>query len=177
MERERLLHGNWKIKPSAGLYFKRTQVGNILEFIPKDVVMWVRCWDLAATEKEENGDAAYTAGVLMGKRRDGRYIVADVINRQLAASEVRQLIRLTAQQDRADFKRIRIRLPQDPGQAGKEQAQSYIKLLAGFDVTAVPETGSKESRAEPMAAQWQAGNFDILLQTASLNWNCARSST
>lgn len=162
VERERLLHGNWKIKPSAGLFFKRTQVGNILEVIPRDVVMWVRCWDLAATEKEENGDAAYTAGVLMGKRRDGRYIVADVINRQLAASEVRQLIRLTAQQDRADYKRVRIRLPQDPGQAGKEQAQSYIKLLAGFDVTAVPETGSKESRAEPMAAQWQAGNFDIL---------------
>ena len=27
---------------------------------------------------------------------------------------------------------------------------------------AVAETGSKEARAEPMAAQWQAGNFDIL---------------
>jgi predicted phage terminase large subunit-like protein len=35
-------------------------------------------------------------------------------------------------------------------------------MLAGFDVTAVPESGSKEIRAEPMAAQWQAGNFDIL---------------
>ena len=80
----------------------------------------------------------------------------------MAAADVRQMIRLTAQADIAKFKRVRIRLPQDPGQAGKEQAQSYIKLLAGFDVTAVPETGSKESRAEPMAAQWQAGNFDLV---------------
>lgn len=167
VERERLLYGNWKIKPSAGLYFKRTQLGNILEVIPNDVIQWVRCWDLAATEKDENGDAAYTAGVLIGKRKNGRYLVADVINKQMAASDVRQTIRLTAQKDRAEFKRVRIRLPQDPGQAGKEQAQSYIKLLSGFDVTAVSESGSKESRAEPMAAQWQAGNFDIL----HADWN------
>lgn len=162
VERERLLNGNWKIKPAAGMYFKATQVGEILEVIPKDVIQWVRCWDLAATEKDEKGDPAYTAGVLMGKRKNGRYVVADVINKQLAASDVRNLIRLTAQADKAKFHRVRVRVPQDPGQAGKEQAQSYIKLLSGFDVTAVPESGSKESRAEPMAAQWQAGNFDIV---------------
>ena len=60
-----------------------------------------------------------------------------------------------------------MRLPQDPGQAGKEQAQSYIKFLSGFDVCAVQESGSKESRAEPVAAQWQAGNFDIVIG----DWN------
>lgn len=167
VDRERLLFGNWKIKPAAGMYFKKNQVGNILEVVPKDVIAWVRCWDLAATPEKENGEAAYTAGVLMGKRKDGRYIVADVINQRLEASEVRKLIRLTAQEDRIKYKRVRVRLPQDPGQAGKEQAQSYIKLLSGFDVTAVPESGSKESRAEPMAAQWQAGNFDII----HADWN------
>lgn len=169
VERERLLYGNWKIKPAAGLFFKRSQVGNFLAVIPDDVTTWVRCWDLAATAKSENGDAAYTAGVLIGKRKNGRYIVADVINEQLSASEVRSLIRQTAQIDRSRFKRVRVRLPQDPGQAGKEQAQSYIKLLSGFDVRTVPETGSKESRAEPMAAQWQAGNFDIVIA----DWNDA----
>lgn len=71
-------------------------------------------------------------------------------------------IKLTAQADRAAYKRVRVRLPKDPGQAGKEQAESYIKFLSGFDVTAVAESGSKEARAEPMAAQWQAGNFDIM---------------
>ena len=98
----------------------------------------------------------------MGKRADGRYIVADVVNKQMSASDVRKTIKLTAQIDQTMFKRVRIRLPQDPGQAGKEQAQSYIKFLSGYDVCTVPESGSKESRAEPMAAQWQAGNFDLL---------------
>ena len=162
IERERLLNGNWKIRAASGLYFKRTQLGEILEKIPEDVVQWVRCWDLAATEKTDKGDPAYTAGVLIGKRKNGRYIVADVINRQMSASDVRQTIKLTAQADRAAYKRVRIRLPKDPGQAGKEQAESYIKFLSGFDVTTVAETGSKEARAEPMAAQWQAGNFDLM---------------
>lgn len=168
VERERLLMGNWKIKPSAGLYFKREQLGNILPFVPDDVIQWVRCWDLAATEKDENNDPAYTAGVLIGKRKNGRYVVADVINRALSASDVRNIIKLTAQSDNAKYKQqVRVRIPQDPGQAGKDQAEMYIKFLSGFDVTAVPETGSKEARATPMAAQWQAGNFDIV----SADWN------
>lgn len=162
IERERLLHGNWKIKAAAGLFFKRSQVGDYLSFVPDDVIEWVRCWDLAATEKTENGDPAFTAGVLMGKRKNGRYIVADVVNKQMSAADVRQTIKHTAQQDIAKYKRVKIRLPKDPGQAGKEQAESYIKFLAGFNVVTIAETGSKEARAEPMAAQWQAGNFDIL---------------
>lgn len=162
IERERLLNGNWKIRAASGLYFKRSQLGDILEKVPEDVIQWVRCWDLAATEKTDKGDPAYTAGVLIGKRKNGRYIIADVVNKQMAASDVRKTIKLTAQSDRAAFKRVRVRLPKDPGQAGKEQAESYIKFLAGFDVVTVAETGSKEARAEPMAAQWQAGNFDIL---------------
>ncbi len=162
VEMERLLYGNWKIRPAAGLYFKRTQLGDILQILPADVIQWVRCWDLAATDKEENGDAAYTAGVLIGKRKNGRYIVADVINRQMNASDVRTTVKHTAQSDKAAYKRVRIRIAQDPGQAGKDQAQSYIKYLSGFDVTTVTESGSKVARAEPMAAQWQAGNFDIM---------------
>lgn len=162
VERERLLNGNWKIKPAAGLFFKRTQLGSILQTVPADVERWVRAWDLAATSEDEGGDPAYTAGVLMGKRKDGRYVVANVINLRLTAADVRATIKHTAQQDKALYKRVRTRLPQDPGQAGKEQAQSYIKLLAGFNVCAKPESGSKESRAEPVAAQWQAGNFDIV---------------
>jgi predicted phage terminase large subunit-like protein len=162
VERERLLMGNWKIKAAAGLYFKRSQLGDILNNVPIDVIQWVRCWDLAATEKDDGGDPAYTAGVLMGKRANGRYVVADVVNKQMSASDVRQTIKHTAQMDMARYKRVRVRLPQDPGQAGKEQAQSYIKFLAGFDVTTVAESGSKEARAEPMAAQWQVGNFDIV---------------
>ncbi len=163
IDRERLLHGNWKIKPAAGLFFKRTQLRDILPDIPQDVVKWVRAWDLAATSEDEGGDPAYTAGVLMGKRQDGSYVIADVINLRLSAADVRKTVRMTAAMDIARYKRVRIRLPKDPGQAGKDQAQSYIKFMAGYDVCAVAESGSKEARAEPVSAQWQAGNVYVVI--------------
>lgn len=167
VEKERLLYGNWKIKAAAGLYFQRTQIGEMLEIIPNDVVLWARGWDLAATSEDEDGEPAYTAGVLIGKRKNGKYIIADVINKRLSASQVRTLIEMTCKSDKAKYGRVVERLPQDPGQAGKEQAQSYIRMLSGFLVKAIPESGSKESRAEPLAAQWQAGNVDIIVA----DWN------
>ena len=84
--------------------FKRTQV-NMVSEIPKDIILWCRGWDLAATSEDEEGNPAYTAGVLIGKRRCGRYIVADVINKRLSASDVRKLVLMTAQADRAAYGR------------------------------------------------------------------------
>lgn len=145
--------------------------------MPQDVIQWVRCWDLAATEKTENGDPAYTAGVLMGKRKNGRYVIADVINKQMNASDVRKTIKLTAQADRAAYKRVRIRLPKDPGQAGKEQAESYIKFLSGFDVTAVAESGSKEARAEPMENERDRPHGYTTSRNRCLRWSGAANTT
>ncbi len=162
VEKERLLRGNWKIKPSAGAYFKRTQLKDIFKVLPDDIIAICRGWDLAATDEDENKEAAFTAGVLMAKRACGRFLVLDVINQQLKAGDVRKLIMTTAQTDNAKYGWVRQRLPQDPGQAGKEQAQSYVNMLAGYDVVIKPESGNKESRAEPMAAQWQLGFFDVM---------------
>lgn len=170
VDRERLLRGNWKIKAAAGKFFKRTQVGKngMLERIPDDVVFWCRAWDMAATSEDENGNADYTAGILIGKRRCGRYIIADVIRQQLDAGDVETIIYNTARSDRAKYGyAYRIRLAQDPGQAGKAQAKQYIKLLAGFDVSIQTVSGSKEVRATPLAAQWQHGNVDVLIA----EWN------
>ena len=167
VERERLLYGNWKIKNAAGLFFKRTQIGDMLTVVPKDVTAFVRAWDLAATSETEDGEPAYTAGVLMGRRANGRFIVIDVINKRLSAADVRATVRHTAMIDNAKYGNVKIRYPQDPGQAGKAQAQSYALLLAGFNFKSVPVTGSKETRAEPVAAQWQAGSIDVLVA----DWN------
>ena len=157
--RERLLQGNWKIKAAAGLYFKRTDV-TILETMPTDVVKWVRRWDLAATEAcESNPDPDYTAGVLMGRRANGRYLIANVVRERKRSHEVRQIVQRVAILDPEGTKIV---IPQDPGQAGKEQIESYISYLSGFSVYGVLEKGDKELRADPFAAQWQAGNVDIL---------------
>lgn len=172
VERERLLKGNWKIKPAAGLMFKRTKV-NLLESLPTDVIAWARGWDLAATSEDEDGNPAYTASVLIGKRKNGRYIVADVINKRYSSSEVRELIKMTCLADRAKYGRVVARLPQDPGQAGKAQAESFLKFLSGFTVKILPESGDKVTRAEPFSAQWlglegmDKGNVDVLIA----DWN------
>lgn len=162
VERERLLYGNWKIKAARGLFFPRSALPELLESVPNDVTKWVRGWDLAATDTDEGGDPAYTASVLIGKRKNGRYVIADATNHRYKADKVRALVKQTAVADKAKYKRVRIRMSIDPGQAGKEQSQSYIRMLAGFSISTVRETGTKEARAEPFAAQWQAGNVDVV---------------
>ena len=167
VDRERLLYGNWKIKPSAGRFFKRSQV-NLIEELPDDIVMWCRAWDLAATDETENGDADYTSGVLMGIRKNGRIVIANVLNERIKAGEVEKLVLNTSIIDRGRFGfQYTIRMPQDPGQAGKVLAAQYVKLLSGFSINVVPVSGSKELRATPLAAQWQQGNVDVLIA----DWN------
>ena len=166
VEQERLLGGNWNIRPAAGMYYPRNKV-TLIDEIPTDVVRWVRAWDLAGTEDKKNNNPedgpAYTAGVLIGKRKNGKIVIADVINQRLNASDVRNLVLNTAKADRAAYKsRYRIRMNQDPGQAGKDQADQYIKLLSGFSVNIERESGSKEVRAEPLSAQWINGNVEVL---------------
>lgn len=160
VERERLLGGNWKIRPAAGLYFLRADA-TLVEERPPDVGRWVRAWDLAATEKtEDNDDPDWSVGILMGRRRPSqRIVVADVVRVRRKAAEVRELVKRTA---RIDGAHTTIRMQQDPGQAGKDQAASYVRELDGFAVFTRPVTGDKVLRAEPFAAQWQAGNVDVV---------------
>ena len=162
VEKERLLSGNWKIRPAAGLYFKREQA-TVVRAVPGKIIVACRAWDLAATEitaKNKNPDR--TAGVLLGRLQGGRYIILDVKRCAANAADVRRLVKSTAANDYAIYGANKISIPQDPGQAGKEQAQSYVKELAGFAVKTKTVTGSKETRAEPFAAQWQAGNVLLL---------------
>ena len=172
VEQERLLGGNWDIRPAAGMYYPRNKV-NLLDEVPNDVIRWVRAWDLAGTEDKKNNNPedgpAYTAGVLIGKRKCGRYIIADVINQRLNSSDVRSTILNTSKADKSAFGwKYRIRLNQDPGQAGKDQAEQYLKMLSGFSVNIERESGSKETRAEGLSTQWiglkgaEKGNVDVL---------------
>ena len=172
VEQERLLGGNWNIRPAAGMYFPRSKA-TLIDELPNDVIRWVRAWDLAGTEDKKNNNPedgpAYTAGVLIGKRKNGRIVIGDVINQRLNSSDVRQTVLNTAKADKAAFgRKIRIRMNQDPGQAGKDQAEQYLKLLAGFSVNIERESGSKETRAEELSSQWiglkgaEKGNVDVL---------------
>lgn len=162
VEKERLLKGNWKIRPAAGLYFKRSQF-RIVKTVPDKIVSIARAWDLAATEITPNSkDPDRTASVLMARLKNGQYIVLNVQRQALNSANVRMLVKNTAIADRAEYHCNNITIPQDPGQAGKEQAQSYIKLLAGFNIQCHTVSGDKVTRADPFAAQCQQGNVLVL---------------
>lgn len=121
---------------------------------------WVRHWDLAATkESKKNPNPAWTAGLKLGHTPSEEFIVADVKRVRDEGNEVSKLIKQTAI---VDGRGVEISLPQDPGQAGKVQAKNFVKMLAGWKVYAVGESGDKETRAEPVAAQAEAGNFKLL---------------
>ena len=158
VERARLADGNWKIRPAAGLYFRRSWC-DVVDAIPSDCDL-VRYWDLAATEKTEANDPDWTVGIKMGYSPSTRkYYVCHAVRIRAGAFAVETAIKNTAAQDGI---RVKIRLPQDPGQAGKSQAQSLISMLAGYTVTARSERGDKITRFGPFSAQCEAGNVAFL---------------
>lgn len=61
------------------------------------------------------------------------------------------------------FPRYSIHIPQDPGQAGKDQADQIRRLLADFQSVRVePATGSKAVRARGWAEKVNLGNAKLL---------------
>ena len=139
--------------PRDGGMFKRAWFP-IVRAVPAGT-KFVRGWDLAATE----GAGDWTAGVKIGRQKNGRFIIANVVRDQKSAAGVERLLTTTASQDGYQCEQS---LPQDPGQAGKQQASYYIGKLAGYTAHATTESGDKETRANPLSAQAEAGNVDIL---------------
>lgn len=139
--------------PREGGLFKKSWFP-VVKAVPAGT-QFVRGWDFAATE----GAGDWTAGVKIGRQKNGRFIIADVVRDRKSSAGVEALLINTASQDGYGCK---ISIPQDPGQAGKAQAGYIIKQLAGYSITASPESGDKVTRAAPLAAQAEAGNVDIL---------------
>jgi predicted phage terminase large subunit-like protein len=157
VEQERLLGGNWKIRPAAGLYFKRGWC-EVIDAAPvlREVV---RYWDLAGTEKTQHNDPDWTVGVKLGRDESGYLYVLDVIRERVGPFEVEQLLKNTASQD---GKSCKIGWGKDPGQAGKSQTLNYVRMLSGYWVMPEAETGDKITRFGPASAQCRAGNVKIL---------------
>jgi predicted phage terminase large subunit-like protein len=122
----------------------------------------VRYWDMAATAN--GGD--FTAGVRMAAA-GGLFYVEDVSHGQWSTDERNQTIRQAAE---LDGKMVRIGGEQEPGASGKDAAQAFIRLLAGFSVTCAPASGSKELRADPFSSQVNAGNVKLVKGTWNKNF-------
>lgn len=138
--------------PADGGIFKPDQIGTV-EAEPAGC-QWVRGWDLASTTE---GD--WTAGVKIGKSKDGMFIVADVCRVRVGPDQRDAAIKNAADMD---GRLVKISIPQDPGQAGKTQVLYMTRALAGFNVASSPESGDKVTRAEPFAAQVNVGNVSMV---------------
>jgi predicted phage terminase large subunit-like protein len=160
VERERLLKGNWKIRATAGTFFQR----GWFEFVSAVPANARRCrgWDMAATKakvnKPKSAQPDATAGVKLAYAAKVFY-VEHCEHLRGSAGEVKSTILSRAA---TDGTACTVRLAQDPGQAGKDQAETYIKALAGYPVVAKPISGEKTVRAKPASAQSEVGNVKIV---------------
>jgi predicted phage terminase large subunit-like protein len=124
----------------------------------------IRAWDLAATGATGQNDPDWTVGLKLAQQNDGRYVVLNVLRIRGTPRQVEELVVNTAHRDGAA---VIVGIPEDPGQAGKSQMAYLTRQLAGFHVIAARETGSKATRAMPVASQIEAGNVGI----ARADWN------
>lgn len=129
---------------------------------PSEVIGSIRYWDKAGTED----GGAWTAGVLVEETKQHNFVVSNVIRGQWGALQREERILQTAKMDNRD-RRTKIWVEREPGSGGKESAENTIRNLRGFVAEWDLVTGSKEVRAEPYAAQVQAGNVALV----EAEWN------
>jgi predicted phage terminase large subunit-like protein len=159
VDRARLLDGNWLVRASAGMFFRRGWF-NVLPVAPVCQQV-VRCWDRAATEQSDvSPDPDWTAGVKVGLLADGTTVILDVVRLRGTPALVQRTILATAA---ADGPGCEVVLSQDPGQAGVAEVDVLVKMLARFSVHVYRETGSKATRAKPLSAQCEAGNVSVVV--------------
>ena len=127
---------------------------------PEKIIKKVRAYDLAAS----SGKGDYTVGVLLGVDEKNIFWILDVYRSQDGTDKRDAKI---LQISELDGKETKIRIPQDPGSAGKSLAHYFVKMLSGFVVITNPVTGNKETRAEPFAIQVNAGNVKMI----KADWN------
>lgn len=156
--------------PRSGGMFQRSDF-EIVDAIPAGTKTTVRAWDFAATEVKAGRRPDWTVGLRVSLVGDTFY-VEDAVRGQWNPSKVEQTLTATASQD---GEAVTVRMPQDPGAAGKADAATKTKLLKGYAVKTVAPTGEKSVRARPASAQAEAGNVKLvrgLWNTAFLDEIC-----
>ena len=152
--------GQYQQRPSprAGgifqrIWFKPTSV------MPAGPRTTVRAWDIGATE----GGGDPSAGVRctkVGGDDEAQYIFTGSNRGQWSPATLEREMKLTAAADTTD---VTIRLPQDPGAAGKGYVLTLVNKLHGYAVKYAQPTGSKVTRATALATQAEAGNVYIFV--------------
>lgn len=169
VDRERLLGGNWKIKPSAGNMFKLPWFKfKEWDQLPVNInfMKLVRWWDTAATEEsDENKDPDWTAGVLMGEH-EGKYFIFDLQHFRKSPGQTEAHILATAEMD---GKRVTIGYEQEPGSAAKREAERLrSEVFRGYSFRAELAHKNKVIRAKPFSTAVENGLVYVI---RNQSWN------
>jgi predicted phage terminase large subunit-like protein len=161
VERARLLDGNWNVRAAAGNYFRREWFGAPLATVPTDIIARCRFWDRAASERRTGTDPDGTVGLLVGKTRQGLYVIEDCV--RLFASPHQVELEMVKCAKRDGVQTI-IGFMCDPGSAGKYESAAASRALDGHVIKIIPASGagSKETRARPVSSQCEAGNVKLI---------------
>lgn len=159
VERERLLGGNWDIRPTAGDYFQRGWF-EIVEAVPSNVVASVRAWDKAATSPSDaNSDPNWTRGVLMHLHQDKSITIEHGESLRAGPHEVMGRMRAIASQD---GRGVKIAIWQDPGQAGVVDVDATARELFPHALQAVRASKDKVSYASAWSPHAKLGRVRLV---------------
>ena len=167
--KRQLLRGDWEARAEGNMFRVGYFTGVEAREVPDEGMVWCRFWDFAGTAATGDEAQAYTAGVLIGRDREGIFYLRDVRRDHLEPGGVEALVLATAHEDRAAYGDVAIRIEQEPGSSGKFVVRDFAKKLAGFDFRGVPATGSKETRAKPLSSAAANG----LVRMVRGHWNDA----
>jgi predicted phage terminase large subunit-like protein len=73
--------------------------------------------------------------------------------------EIERLVKNVASHDGYT---VTIKSQQDPGSAGKSEAEHFVRMLAGYHVLTETMPHDKLTRAKPVSAQCEVGNIRVL---------------
>ena len=129
VDRMRLRFGNWKIRESSGLIFRREWF-EVVDAVPAGWIAGVRFWDRAGTKPNDKyPDPDWTRGLVLLKYSDGTFLVSDLKSIRETPGQVEKFIKSVASHD---GHKIQVVSQQDPGSAGKGEAENFIRMLAGL---------------------------------------------
>lgn len=156
VERERLLHGDWDIRPAGNLF--RREWFPVAEAEIELAGRAVRAWDLASTaQSAKASDPDWCVGLKLVQSGE-QFIIADVQRFRATPEQTFQRIIQTA---RLDTNAVPILIEQEAGSAGKIIVSALQRELPGFSIRALPVRGDKTARASLVSAAAERGRVAL----------------
>lgn len=159
---QRLLYGNWKVRPSAAGIMKREWF-NEVEQPPAwtDITKTVRAFDFAGTLKSDaNPSPDYTACVKMSRLKDSTYHIHEVRRTRIRYGDwVKWILQCCID----DGTKVDVIIPIDPNPAAAAASMMLARTLSehGLYVRRFKASGKKIDRARPFASMLLNGGVSI----------------